>query len=316
MARSTGFDDLDGLFTDDVRFKVAKQQGGATDRISRITKRTPEVMVKISGFGKGQAHIKAHLDYIGRNAKLELENERGEIISEKGDIKNLSKEWMNDTGKRNKNTRDTTNIVLSMPPGTNRNKVKNASREFAKAQFADNHQYVFVAHEDEKHPHVHLTVKNLGFDGSRLHIKKGDPQKWREQFAKELRVQGVEAEATPRRVRGVVKKPTKQPILHIRKKGKTPYTDKAKVVEAMKSMTSDKVIPEPWKKTITEQQKTIRGAWADLAKSFGGANPKMANQIKDFLVSMPELTTQNDELKKQLQSQGNIKQINESEIER
>ena len=37
-------------------------------------------------------------------------------------------------------------------------------------------------------------------------MKKGDPQIWREGFAKELRARGVEAEATPRATRGVVKK--------------------------------------------------------------------------------------------------------------
>ena len=46
-------------------------------------------------------------------------------------------------------------------------------------------------------PHVHLTIKNLGFDGKRLHVKKGLPQIWREHFACELERLGVAAEATP-----------------------------------------------------------------------------------------------------------------------
>ena len=36
---------------------------------------------KITGFGKGGGHIKAHLDYNSRNGKLELENDRGEVFS-------------------------------------------------------------------------------------------------------------------------------------------------------------------------------------------------------------------------------------------
>ena len=56
---------------------------------------------------------------------------------------------------------------------------------------------MFTLHTDTGSPHVHLTVKNLGFDGRRLHVRKGLPQVWREQFACELERLGVAAEATP-----------------------------------------------------------------------------------------------------------------------
>ncbi len=84
-----------------------------------------------------------------------------------------------------------------MPDGTEPKAVKQGVREFAKKTFADNHQYVFALHTDTDSPHVHLTVKNLGFDGKRLHVKKGLPQVWREGFAKEMERQGVAAGATP-----------------------------------------------------------------------------------------------------------------------
>ncbi|MBM7072426.1 relaxase/mobilization nuclease domain-containing protein [Shewanella sp. 202IG2-18] len=60
---------------------------------------------------------------------------------------------------------------------------KKAVRSFAKNTLTENHQYVFALHTDTDSPHVHLTVKNLGFDGKRLHVRKGLPQVWREQFA-------------------------------------------------------------------------------------------------------------------------------------
>ena len=46
---------------------------------ARLAHGTPEVMVKITGFGKGGNHVKAHLDYISRKGDVELENERGEL---------------------------------------------------------------------------------------------------------------------------------------------------------------------------------------------------------------------------------------------
>ena len=49
-----------------------------------------------------------------------------------------------------------------------------------------------------RHPHVHLTVKAAGFDGTRLNPRKPDLQRWREGFAEALREHGIDATATSR----------------------------------------------------------------------------------------------------------------------
>ena len=75
-------------------------------RVERVVKRRPEVMVKITGNTKGEAHLKSHLDYITRKGELEAENERGEIIDGRADVAEVAEEWMMDAGRRKKNTRD------------------------------------------------------------------------------------------------------------------------------------------------------------------------------------------------------------------
>ena len=87
-----------------------------------------------------------------------------------------------------------------------RSGTKDSARAFAIETFGDNHDYVFVQHLDDKHPHVHLTVRSLGHDGRRLNPRKAALQAWRERFAAELRLRGIAAEATPRRTRGRVRK--------------------------------------------------------------------------------------------------------------
>ena len=154
-------------------------------------------MVKISGFCRNMTHIQTHFDYISRNGKLDIEDEQGLIYQETEDLHQMAKEWCSDISTSNDKTRHTTHIVLSMPNGTEPKAVKQAARAFAKNTFAENYQYVFALHTDTDSPHVHLTIKNLGFDSKRLHIKKGQPQIWREQFACELERLGVAAEATP-----------------------------------------------------------------------------------------------------------------------
>lgn len=109
------------------------------------------------------------------------------------------------------------NIVLSMPPGTDRQAVHEAVRAFAQAQFQD-YQYVFAAHNDEKHPHVHLCVKATSCRRIRLNPRKNDLQAWREHFAEKLEDYGIEANTTPRRARGVVPKAERQVLRHINEK--------------------------------------------------------------------------------------------------
>lgn len=199
-------------------------------RIQKMARRIPEVMVKVSGGGRGMRHIKAHLDYISRNGDVGLENEEGQIIMGREAVQDLREEWKSglygipDEGTR----REAFNIVLSMPPGTDRKAVSDAARDFAKIEFCSNHQYVFASHDDEAHPHVHLCVKALGVDGTRLNPRKADLQRWRERFSETLQQHGVEANATPRKARGVKRRGLSQQERHAQIREGKPhpiYTD-------------------------------------------------------------------------------------------
>lgn len=176
-------------------------------KLGSIVRKAPEVMVKISGGGKGMKQIKDHLDYISRNGKLDIEDQDGNVIKGREELADLRDEWMHggfqipEEGSK----REAFNIVLSMPEGTSEVAVKRAARDFAAREFP-NHQYVMVQHtydtdpdpEPSKHPHVHLCVKSRSLDGIRLNPRKADLQAWREGFAEALREHGVEAAATKR----------------------------------------------------------------------------------------------------------------------
>lgn len=272
--------------------EARKSKVGRQRKIKSVVNRTPEVMVKISGNAKGGDHVGSHLLYISRNGKLEVETEQGEVINSNQGMKEKIKEWQQDLGKRTKKTRDTVNIVLSMPAGTDPIGLKKAARQFAKNRFAENHQYVFALHTDVDHPHVHLTVKSLGFDGTRLHVKRGDPQIWREEFAEQLRVQGIDAEATPRKVRGVVKKPTSQPVFHLRKRGQA-QTDKEKIKEIVADFKDGQRELKPWEVQIQATQTKVRKAWLKEAQELQSAGDNVtAKKVVDFVNSMPPIDTE------------------------
>lgn len=189
----------------------------ARSRLKGIVRKAPEVLVKVSGGGKGMRAIKAHMDYISRNGHVALENENGEIIDGREAVRDLRDEWkLGLYGiPEESHKKEAFNIILSMPPGTDRKSVTDAAREFAKTELSGNFQYVLATHDDEKHPHVHLCVKAQGIDGTRLNPRKADLQRWREGFAEALREHGIEANATPRVVRGPRRRTRRQAALHV-----------------------------------------------------------------------------------------------------
>lgn len=184
-------------------------------QLARIIRRAPEVMVKITGRTKDGGHLRSHLDYISRNGKLKLEGPDGERFEERAEIKALAAAWTLEAALEPGGRRDrplSRSIVLSMPRGTDVMRVHDAARAFAAEAFGDRFPYVFALHDEGGHPHVHLTVRALGADGSRLNPRKADLEVWRQRFAQALRDRGVEAEASPRRARGVLLKPERTPV--------------------------------------------------------------------------------------------------------
>jgi hypothetical protein len=223
---------LEAVGTGHVRRK-ANRTGQLRAKAARVVKHTPEVMVKITSFGslsgggstgRNVANFKTQVEYIARDGDLELETERGDVLKGREELQELIRDWKDDfaSEKRHKNQRDTMHMVLSMPEGTPDEAVREAARDFARKAFK-NHQYVFALHtpftDPDEHPspnpHVHLIVKMRAVDGSRLNPRKADLQDWREEFAEAMRDQGVDAEATPRTTRGVVRKRTKGVIASI-----------------------------------------------------------------------------------------------------
>jgi len=190
-------------------------------QLARIIRRAPEVMVKITGRTKDGGHLRSHLDYISRNGKLNLEGPDGERLEERAEIKALAAAWTLEAALEPDGRRDrplSRSIVLSMPRGTDAMRVHDAARAFAVAAFGDRFPYVFALHDEGGHPHVHLTVRALGSDGSRLNPRKADLEVWRQRFAQALRDRGVEAEASPRRARGVLHKAEGTPVRKMRQR--------------------------------------------------------------------------------------------------
>jgi hypothetical protein len=276
-------------------------------KLERIVRRAPEVMVKITGRTKGVAHLKSHLAYITRNGELAAETEQGATLAGRSGLKDLQQRWEDDAGLDGKRRRDASlsiNIILSMPAGTDAVAVKDSARAFAIETFGDNHDYVFVQHLDNKHPHVHLTVRSLGHDGKRLDPRKADLQGWRERFAGELRLRGIAAEATPRRARGRVRKADRGAVRAMRKRKMTPHVDQLARKDVLSEVRGGRAVKHPWDEQIRSRQDAIRRRYleyaVELQRSGVAEDHALARQIRQFVEDLPAIETRRHLLKREL----------------
>src|SRR6267154_5744598 len=176
--------------------------------VRAVVRRAPQVMVKVTGGGRGMGAIKAHMAYISKRGKLEVEDQEGERHNGREAIGGLAWEWRY-AGTRIpevSHRREAFNIILSMPRGTEAAVVRAAAREVMRDEFKG-HRYAMVLHEHQENPHVHVVVRAERDDGRRLNPRKADLHRWRERFAAALRGYGIEAAATRQAVRGVMRRP-------------------------------------------------------------------------------------------------------------
>lgn len=286
---------------------VAGAGGGSSrrDRLERIARRAPEVMVKVTGSQRGGGHTLAHLDYIARHGKLEIETEDGEIVRGRANLQDIASEWEEEARAMSDRREPVTSVsmVLSMPPGSDPQLIYQAARAFAHVEL-DGFPHVMALHTDTGHPHVHVTVAARNSDGLRFHPEKADLARFRHAFARELRARGVDAEATPRRARGVVQKHERTPVRKQRERweqgrGSRPAVLAASDRAAMQLASENEPKPRPWEVETFSRQASVREAYekaaSKLAASGSVADRRLAADVRQFVKAMPEPATRDRE---------------------
>jgi len=279
-------------------------------KLQRITNRVPEVMVKVSGRQRGGGHTAAHLEYIGRHGKLEVETSDGEKLESVKDLRELAQDWAEDEAATTKRREPLTSIsmVLSMPPGTDPDTVYQAARAFARTEL-ERFPYAMALHTDADHPHVHLTVAARGEGGERFNPRKDDLAGWRESFARELRARGIEAEATPRRARGVIQKMERTPIRKIRDRAEAGTAELPRVLQSSRAeaaaMAQEKPAKaRPWEVSAIVRQSEVRASYekaaTELDASADPADRKLAEQTRAFVASMAHPMTRDRDQARQV----------------
>ena len=276
------------------------------EQIMRTVRRTPEVMVKVTGGGRSSRAVGAHFSYISGKGKIEIETDEGQRIDKEGQ-KDLLKGWHLELtpGQYRKRIdgqhaprplKLTHNIVLSMPRPTPPDKVLAAARTFAREHFGAKHQYAMALHTHQEHPHVHLVVKAEGRDGRRLHIDKAMLREWREHFAELMRAQGVPANATPRVVRGRSKSRLKGASYQAIRRGRSDRW-RARLHDVARELETTKTIRDPAHGKLLETRKSVVAGWMGVAAALEAQREVvLAGDVRYFAIHLPRVLTDRERL--------------------
>ncbi|HEX5206562.1 MAG TPA: relaxase/mobilization nuclease domain-containing protein [Steroidobacteraceae bacterium] len=277
------------------------------EQIRRTIKRTPEVIVKVTGGGTTPSAVAAHFAYISRRGKLEIETDEGERIAGTDAQRTFLSGWHLELsagqyrGPRDQRTeaRETKlvhKIVLSMPAPTPPEKALAAARAFAREKFGARHRYAMALHTDQANPHVHLVVKAEDETGRRLHVDKPMLREWREDFARSMREQGIAANATSRVIRGRNKGKARDEPFRAQRRGNSTAI-RAKVRMIATELAKNGRFSDPARGKIIETRKAVVANWMKIADTLDRQGEViLAGDVRYFAKRLPPALTDTERL--------------------
>lgn len=262
----------------------------AIETLKRTVDRSPEVMVKVTGRQNGGDHVLANFTYISREGwgeekEVEILTDRGEVLGtheEKAAVASRWQAWeMADKVRRQGAT--SISMVLSMPNGTDHSSIFEAVKAFANDEMGKR-SWVMALHTDTDSPHVHLTIARRDHDGNRFHPGREDLFRYRLAFAEKLRERGIDANATPRKARGITKKPLETAIVQIERRGeRSRYLQRLRA-EALTAIKTG-VVNTEFDGSIAKQQKDVADGYKAAAVELAGAADLNAKALASSIIS-------------------------------
>ena len=267
----------------------------AVATLDRTARRVPEVMVRITGRQSGSAHVLANFSYISRlghgaEREVELHTSDGDVLHDARDMRILAQDWHEWEAGDNARRQGSTSIsmVLSMPAGTDPERLQAAALAFAREEMA-NRSWVAALHQDRDHPHVHLTIARRDHDGRRFQPGRDDLLRYRQRFAEKLREHGIEANATPAKARGADAVHEPIAVRKVREKGGVATIDlnrRARLEQLRGAGMSD-----PAGALIGERHGSARAVYErSISELSGSPDPldrDIARSLARFAASLP-----------------------------
>jgi Relaxase/Mobilisation nuclease domain len=297
------------------------------DHIARTVRRTPEVMVKVSGGARTMRGVGEHVDYIGREGELGVETDDEERLRGEGFEKALLRDWRLDLDAQQaralysgtpgrKAPKLVHNIVLSMPAGTPPDKLLKAVRKFAQEQFALTHRYAMALHTDQGNPHVHLVVKAMSEQGERLNIRKATLREWRQEFARHLREQGIAANATERVVRGRTQASKPDGIYRASQRRESTYWHE-RAESVARELQNGNIRAERGKAKLLQTRREVEHGWRAVSRILAREGQlALAAEVNRYVECMPLPRTEKERIAETLRGNVRAKAIDGQQLAR
>jgi Relaxase/Mobilisation nuclease domain len=273
-------------------------------QIKLTVRRTPEVMVKVSGGARTLGGVEQHMAYIGRDGELALEMDTGEVVLGKGVEREVVEDWNLAVDANRRFTERSIqrrappklvyNLIFSMPSGTSPKTLLAAVRKLAVNEWQLQHRYVMALHTDSDHPHVHVVLMATDLQGKRLNIRKATLRSWRVQFAENLRELGIAANATERAVRGLSQTRKTDGIYRAARRGESTHV-RDRRASALADAPEIQVHAERGANTLRQTRAAVVEGWRQVASKLRAIGQhQVADSIRVFLSAMPTLRTERE----------------------
>ena len=127
----------------------------------------------------------------------------------------------------------------------------------------------------------------------RLNIKKATLRHWRSEFARNLRLLGIEANATERAVRGETRKTKKDGIYRASLRGDSTYI-RAQAEAVASEFLKGNIRVESGKRTLVRTRREIEKGWRTIADDRKVGHRDLARDVQQFVDGMPPPRTEKE----------------------
>jgi hypothetical protein len=143
-------------------------------------------------------------------------------------------------------------------------------------------------------------VKAEREDGKgRLHINKAMLREWRQDFAQEMRRQGIAANATPRSVRGQTKRASKDVFYRTQARGES-YALREQLDDIVHGLSDTKPAHDPARAQLIETRKAIIQGWNAVADKLEAQGEiVLGGNVRYFAMHLPPVRTDRERLTEQ-----------------
>jgi type IV secretion system T-DNA border endonuclease VirD2 len=137
-------------------------------------------------------------------------------------------------------------------------------------------------------------LKAISEQGVRLNIKKATLRHWRSEFARNLRLLSVEANATERAVRGETRTAKKVGIYRASLRGDSTYI-RAQAEAIAAELVKGNIRVEPGKRILVETRKAVEGGWRSVATRLAkDGHRDLLNEVQRFVELMRPAKTERE----------------------